>query len=140
MPQVIGTIDGSGRVKLVDKNAPAGTPPAVDLDLEKVLGKMPDKTFEFKRTAGVLRPLQLPAGATAAEALQRVLRLPSVCSKRFLTNKVDRHVTGERALASLAGLKVHGAGTDASCSAPSLRDEGGRAGVGCHGDAQTIPC
>jgi hypothetical protein len=34
--QVIGQIDGSGRVKLVDKNAPAGTPPAVDLDLEKV--------------------------------------------------------------------------------------------------------
>ena len=34
--QVIGTIDGSGRVTLVDKNAPADAPPAVDLDLEKV--------------------------------------------------------------------------------------------------------
>ena len=34
--QVIGSIDGSGRVKLVDKNAPPGTPPAVDLDLDKV--------------------------------------------------------------------------------------------------------
>lgn len=38
--QVIGSIDGSGRVKLVDKNAPAGTPPAVDLDLDKVRGKL----------------------------------------------------------------------------------------------------
>ena len=28
------------------------------------------------------------------DALNRVLRLPSVCSKRFLTNKVDRSVTG----------------------------------------------
>ncbi len=34
--QVIGTIDGSGRVKLVDRNAPPDAPPAVDLDLEKV--------------------------------------------------------------------------------------------------------
>ena len=47
--QVIGSIDGSGRVRLVDKTAPAGTPTPVDLDLEQVLGSMPDKTFEFTR-------------------------------------------------------------------------------------------
>ncbi len=92
--QVIGAIDGSGRVKLVDKTAPPNTPAAVDLDLEKVLGKMPDKTFEFKRTDNVLKPLALPETTNAIDALNRVLRLPSVCSKRFLTNKVDRHVTG----------------------------------------------
>ncbi len=62
----------------------------------QVLGKMPDKTFNFHRTENKLLPLALPAGTTAAAALQRVLRLPSVCSKRFLTNKVDRHVTGVR--------------------------------------------
>ena len=28
----------------------------------------------------------------------QVLRLPAVCSKRFLTTKVDRCVTGDRAL------------------------------------------
>lgn len=91
---MIGTIDGSGRVKLVDRNAPPGTPPAVDLDLEKVLGSMPDKTFNFSRSSNKLEPLALPANETAMGALHRVLRLPSVCSKRFLTNKVDRHVTG----------------------------------------------
>lgn len=32
--------------------------------------------------------MSLPAGTSAAEALDRVLRLPSVCSKRFLTTKV----------------------------------------------------
>ena len=81
---------------LVDKNAPPGTPPAVDLDLDKVLGKMPDKTFTFTRAkTNPLAPLALPAGTDAMAALQRVLRLPSVCSKRFLTSKVDRHVTGE---------------------------------------------
>ena len=62
----------------------------------QVLGKMPDKTYTFTRDSGNTQtPLALPAGATVMEALHRVLRLPSVCSKRFLTTKVDRHVTGE---------------------------------------------
>jgi phosphoribosylformylglycinamidine synthase len=42
---VIGAIDGSGRVVLVDREAPEGAPTPVDLDLEKVLGDMPNKTF-----------------------------------------------------------------------------------------------
>ena len=92
-PQVIGAIDGSGRIRLVDRNAPGGAP-AVDLDLDQVLGKMPNKTFEFKRRISNLAPLELPAGATPQAALERVLRLPAVGSKRFLTTKVDRHVTG----------------------------------------------
>ena len=48
----------------------------------------------FERAAEVTAPLSLPEGTTAAAALDRVLRLPSVCSKRFLTTKVDRSVTG----------------------------------------------
>ena len=93
--QVVGTIDGSGRVKLVDRDAPPGTPPAVDLDLDKVLGKMPDKTYTFSRSENKLSPLDLPTEGSIMEALHKVLKLPSVCSKRFLTTKVDRHVTGE---------------------------------------------
>ena len=34
-PQVIGAIDGSGRIKLVDRNDPAAAP-SVDLDLDQV--------------------------------------------------------------------------------------------------------
>lgn len=34
--QVIGTIDGSGRVRLVDKQAEPGTPTPVDLNLDQV--------------------------------------------------------------------------------------------------------
>jgi hypothetical protein len=34
--QVIGTIDGSGRVRLVDKQAPPGSPAPVDLNLDQV--------------------------------------------------------------------------------------------------------
>jgi phosphoribosylformylglycinamidine (FGAM) synthase-like enzyme len=37
--------------------------------------------------------------AAPQAALENVLRLPSVCSKRFLTTKVDRHVTGASARA-----------------------------------------
>ncbi|KAL4423911.1 hypothetical protein ABPG75_001212 [Micractinium tetrahymenae] len=92
--QVIGAIDGSGRVVLKDRNAPADAPVPVVLDLEKVLGDMPNKTFRFERKPEPTSAVSLPAGTSAAEALDRVLRLPSVCSKRFLTTKVDRSVTG----------------------------------------------
>jgi phosphoribosylformylglycinamidine (FGAM) synthase-like enzyme len=98
--QVIGSIDGSGRIRLVDSAAPssgdnAALNPAVDLDLEKVLGSMPQKTFSFETLKRTFKALELPEGLTAQQALEQVLRLPSVCSKRFLTTKVDRHVTGE---------------------------------------------
>lgn len=48
-------------------------PPAVDLDLEKVLGKMPAKSFTFKDFVSQAGPLALPNPATT-EALDRVLR------------------------------------------------------------------
>ncbi|CAO2816801.1 unnamed protein product [Amaranthus hypochondriacus] len=99
---VIGTINGAGRVVLVDgaaieKSRLDGVPPpppAVDLELEKVLGDMPQKTFEFQRVAHPQEPLDIAPGTTVMDSLKRVLRLPSVCSKRFLTTKVDRCVTG----------------------------------------------
>lgn len=56
---------------------------------------MPNKTFSFDTLTRPLKALEIPQGMTAQEALGKVLRLPSVCSKRFLTTKVDRHVTGE---------------------------------------------
>uniref|UniRef100_A0A452YE60 phosphoribosylformylglycinamidine synthase n=1 Tax=Aegilops tauschii subsp. strangulata TaxID=200361 RepID=A0A452YE60_AEGTS len=72
---VLGEIDGSGKIVLIDGAAVehaklSGLPPplpVVDLELEKV---------------------------TLMDVLKRVLKLPSVCSKRFLTTKVDRCVTG----------------------------------------------
>lgn len=99
---VIGKISGSGKIILLDSlaiehAAANGLPPpypAVDLDLEKVLGDMPRKRFEFKRTQAVSEPLDFAPGLTIMDALKRVLHLPSVCSKRFLTTKVDRCVTG----------------------------------------------
>ncbi|KAG8390030.1 hypothetical protein BUALT_Bualt01G0040800 [Buddleja alternifolia] len=90
---VIGTISGEGRIVLVDSST-MEKPPAVDLELEKVLGDMPQKTFEFQRIVNAREPLDIAPGISVMDSLKRVLRLPSVASKRFLTTKVDRCVTG----------------------------------------------
>ncbi len=88
---VIGEITGSGYIVLHD-SVNQDTP--VNLDLSKVLGKMPQKTYHLDSEPQKHLPLKLPEGLTVREALDRVLRLLSVGSKRFLTNKVDRSVTG----------------------------------------------
>ena len=88
---VIGTITGDGYAVLYDETD--GSTP-VNLDLGKILGDMPQKTFHLDRVRHRTRPLELPEGITIKDALERVLRLLSVGSKRFLTNKVDRSVTG----------------------------------------------
>jgi phosphoribosylformylglycinamidine synthase len=57
---VLGAIDGSGRVKLIDPNAPPGSPTPEDLDLEKVLGDMPRKTYDLTRMAFPNDAVSLP--------------------------------------------------------------------------------
>ncbi|XP_057696031.1 phosphoribosylformylglycinamidine synthase isoform X2 [Corythoichthys intestinalis] len=95
----VGNITGDGKIVLVDDES-AGSEPVgnrrhpVDLQLEWVLGKMPQKEFKMERLSAMLQPLLLPASLTVKDALERVLRLPAVASKRYLTNKVDRSVTG----------------------------------------------
>ncbi|HMK43808.1 MAG TPA: phosphoribosylformylglycinamidine synthase [Dissulfurispiraceae bacterium] len=100
---VIGEIVGDGRIVLFDAQAEGGIETPVNLDLSKVLGKMPQKSFEMGRKANAVAPLHIPQGLTVMDALERVLRLVSVGSKRFLTNKVDRSVTGLIARQQCAG-------------------------------------
>lgn len=94
----VGDITGDGIITLVEdehkerRNSTGRY--AVRLDLKHVLGSMPQKTFDLKKTVPLLRPLTLPENLKLREALNRVLRLPAVASKRYLTNKVDRSVTG----------------------------------------------
>jgi len=87
----VGEVTEDGRVVVEDSKT--GTT-VVDLPLDLVLGKMPQKEFPMIRVPMPLRPLALPDGLTAEAALDRVLRLLAVGCKRFLTNKVDRSVTG----------------------------------------------
>jgi phosphoribosylformylglycinamidine synthase len=96
----VGEITGDGRVVVYDE-ADDSTP--VDLELEAVLGDMPQKRFELERLPLRLEPLELPDGLTIGDALERVLRLLAVGSKRFLTTKVDRSVTGLVARQQCAG-------------------------------------
>lgn len=88
---VMGHVTGDGKV-VVHDSRDGSTP--VDLPLELVLGKMPQKTFADFHIEAKLEPLVLPEGTTAKTAIDRVLRLLSVGSKRFLVHKVDRSVTG----------------------------------------------
>ncbi|XP_037324944.2 phosphoribosylformylglycinamidine synthase [Pungitius pungitius] len=90
----VGNITGDGKIVLVDEGAAEGGRAPVDLQLDWVLGKMPQKEFQMERVTSDLLPLALPGGLKVREALDRVLRLPAVASKRYLTNKVDRSVTG----------------------------------------------
>lgn len=97
----VGYITGDDKVRLVEgkmEDAAAMLEAAqrhpVDLHLEWVLGKMPRKEFQWTKERVELLPLVLPENLSVSEALRRVLRLPSVASKRYLTNKVDRSVTG----------------------------------------------
>ena len=87
----VGTVTGDGKV-IVHDETDGSTP--VDLELDTVLGAMPQKTFELECISPRIEALKLPEGLTVRQALDRVLRLLSVGSKRFLTTKVDRSVTG----------------------------------------------
>lgn len=96
----VGRITGDGHIVLHDE-LDGSTP--VNLVLDDVLGDMPPKTFELERRRTELAPLALPDSLTVPDALDRVLRLLSVGSKRFLTTKVDRSVTGLVARQQCAG-------------------------------------
>ena len=89
--EVLGKVTGDGRFVVVDGQD--NTTP-VDLELHEVLGNIPQKTFYDRRQKETLAPLDLPHDLTVRSAVNNVLRLLSVGSKRFLTNKVDRSVTG----------------------------------------------
>ncbi len=94
---VVGRVSGDGMLVLLDSID--GSSP-VDLPLDDILGQLPPKRFDFWRRAprGEVRadlvPLSLPPVAELREMLDRVLRLPAITSKRFLTSKVDLDVTG----------------------------------------------
>jgi phosphoribosylformylglycinamidine synthase len=97
---VVGRVTGDGRIVVHD--AEDGSRP-VDLALEHVLGDMPQKVFTDHREHAAIAPLELPDDLDVAAGLERVLRLLSVGSKRFLTTKVDRAVTGLVARQPCAG-------------------------------------
>jgi len=89
--EILGKVTGDGRFIIHDE---ADDSNPVDLDLKKVLGQIPQKTFRDTKLEYSFKPLELPQDITVRDALYRVLRNLAVGSKKFLTNKVDRSVTG----------------------------------------------
>ncbi len=89
--EVLGKITGDGRIVVHDE---FDNSHPVDLELSKILGKMPQKEFRDEKIISKLAALKIPQKLTFEKSLENVLKLPSVCSKRFLVSKVDRSVTG----------------------------------------------
>jgi phosphoribosylformylglycinamidine synthase len=86
----LGTATPDGRLTVADNR---GGPPPVDIPLEVVLGKPPRMTRRADPLPSPRRPLDL-AGASVADALDRVLGLPTVADKTFLVSIGDRTVGG----------------------------------------------
>jgi phosphoribosylformylglycinamidine synthase len=89
--EVLGKITEDGKI-IVHDEADDSFP--VNLELSKILGKMPQKEFRDEKINSKLLALKIPQKLSFEKALENVLKLPSVCSKRFLVSKVDRSVTG----------------------------------------------
>lgn len=97
----VGTVTGNGKIIVSeeencdvskylddgDKSLNSDKYP-VNLELEVILGKMPRKIFNLNKIVPQRFPLTLPYGLTVLNALDRVLRLPSVASKRYLISVI----------------------------------------------------
>lgn len=121
---IVGQVESDGQIRLLnfndyDKKCEKELP--IDLKLDYVIGSMPRKQFdledysatEFLSPAKLIETEEVPKNLKSRyreqiytlgnnnqmmsnfeHLLQKVLRLPSVASKRYLTTKVDRCVTG----------------------------------------------
>lgn len=91
----VGTVTGNGKIivseeedcdaskYLYDENESLkNNKYPVNLELELVLGNMPRKIFNLHKISPKRLPVKLPDGLTVLCVLNRVLRLPSVASKR----------------------------------------------------------
>ncbi|RYE90479.1 MAG: phosphoribosylformylglycinamidine synthase, partial [Myxococcales bacterium] len=117
---VVGHATDDGHLRLDDSLL--GDPP-VDLPLGVLLGRLPRQERTATRLPFVRRPLDL-AGVTLDDALERVLRLPTVADKSFLVTIGDRTVTGLIARDPMVGA----AQVPVADAAVTLADHEGHAG------------
>lgn len=100
--EVLGEITGDGNVTVMD-SSDSTTP--VNLSLASILGDVPRKRFSSDRKPSNLPDFPTPFKYPISKLLEMVLKLPGVGSKRFLTTKVDRSVTGLVAQQQCCGPK-----------------------------------
>ena len=82
----------SGGSEDAKADAPAETN-AIDLPLQLLFGKPPKMERSFTRSRIEAKPLDL-ARVTVADAVERLLRLPTIASKSFLITIGDRSISG----------------------------------------------
>uniref|UniRef100_A0A915KCY2 Phosphoribosylformylglycinamidine synthase n=1 Tax=Romanomermis culicivorax TaxID=13658 RepID=A0A915KCY2_ROMCU len=121
----VGEIADDNKIILVDFRKGVNDPRPVDMDLNWVLGAVPRKTYNLTKKRPTLPILSLPK-FDFCHFLKRVLNLPSVASKRYLTNKVDRCVTGLIAQQQCVGC-LHTPLADVAVTALSYFDTVGSA-------------
>jgi phosphoribosylformylglycinamidine synthase len=99
---VIGTAEQQPHLTLSDSASSTEAGKAIDLPLHVLFGKPPKMERGFARTKIAAVPLDL-AGVTIADAVERLLRLPTIASKSFLITIGDRSVTGMVAQDQMVG-------------------------------------
>lgn len=87
---IIGQINDNGKITVYD-----GNQIVMNMSLEPIVGnQMPQKTYILEKHNNKLMSLKIDYNPDILSFVKQVLALPTVGSKRFLVNKVDRSVTG----------------------------------------------
>lgn len=127
---IIGVVNNSGRITVqnsIDEEK------YVDLPLNDILENIPQKTYylepdeeKYKTSKLSYQHLMLANNDQFCKITEKILHLVSVGSKRFLTNKVDRSVTGLIAQQQCVG-PLHTPLSDYSLVAHTFIDKTGTA-------------
>ena len=92
---VIGFTTNNRRLKVYNSSKSENKKLLVDFDLDKTLGKMPQKIYILEKPEiNIDQNIIDRSKLELRDVLIRILMMPTVGSKRFLVNKVDRSVTG----------------------------------------------
>lgn len=90
---VVGRATAELEIVLINSNDPDGATHPIDLPQSLLFGKPPKMQRSFKRTKTATSPLDL-SHITVTDAVERLLRLPTIASKNFLITIGDRSVGG----------------------------------------------
>ena len=88
----IGIITNTQKIEVYDKNGPCHYP--VDLNLQNISGSSLQKKYKIKYVHYEADDISIYKHLTFKHVLNNILKLVTVGSKRFLTTKVDRSVSG----------------------------------------------
>lgn len=89
--EILGEVTGDGRIVVYDGTEDNAF---IDLPIREIREGLPQKIIRDIEPAHLGGPVKIPEGLSFCKALEWVMRIPSVCSKEFLVNRVDHSVGG----------------------------------------------